>query len=51
MAGRAPAYAENMCIDTRDIVSSKSKDGKTMVFKMRDGRTLVNHLQGQLART
>ena len=42
----APAYAANMCIDTRDIVSNTSKDGKTMVFKMKDGRTLVNHLQG-----
>jgi hypothetical protein len=42
----APAYAENMCIDTREIVSNTSKDGKTMVFKMKDGRVLVNHLHG-----
>jgi hypothetical protein len=42
----APAYAANRCIDMRDIVSSKSTDGKTMVFKMKDGTTLVNHLQG-----
>jgi hypothetical protein len=42
----APAFAANICIDTRDVVSSKSKDGKTMVFKMKDGTTLVNHLQG-----
>ena len=42
----APASAANMCIDMRDIASSKSTDGKTMVFKMKDGRTLVNHLQG-----
>jgi hypothetical protein len=41
-----PVSAKNMCIDSRDIVSSNSKDGRTMVFKMRDGRTLVNHLQG-----
>jgi len=41
-----PAAAANICIDSRDIVSSKSADGKTMVFKMKDGRTLVNHLQG-----
>jgi len=41
-----PAYAVNSCIDTRDIVSSKSTDGKTMVFKMKDGTTLVNHLKG-----
>src|SRR5690348_9529701 len=42
----APAHAANMCIDLRDIDSSKSTDGKTMVFKMKDGTTLVNHLQG-----
>jgi hypothetical protein len=42
----APAWADNVCINNRDIVSSDSKDGKTMVFKMRDGRTFVNHLQG-----
>lgn len=41
-----PAAAANRCIDTRDIVSSKSTDGKTMVFKMKDGSVLVNHLQG-----
>lgn len=42
----SPGLAANKCIDTRDIVSSKSTDGKTIVFKMRDGTTLVNHLQG-----
>ena len=41
----APAYAKT-CIDMRDIVSSKSTDGKTMTFKMKDGTTRVNHLQG-----
>jgi hypothetical protein len=46
VAFAAPASAANMCISTRDIVSSDSKDGKTLVIKMRDGRTLVNHLQG-----
>jgi hypothetical protein len=46
VAAAAPAYAANMCIEMRDIASSKSTDGKTMVFKMKDGRTLVNHLQG-----
>ena len=45
LAAAAPATA-NTCIDMRDIVSSKSTDGRTMVFKMRDGTTLVNHLQG-----
>jgi hypothetical protein len=41
-----PASAKNVCIDTRDIIGSNSKDGKTMVFRMRDGTTIVNHLQG-----
>jgi hypothetical protein len=41
-----PALAKQVCIDTRNIVSSKSTDGRTMVFKMKDGTTLVNHLQG-----
>jgi len=40
-----PASAR-MCIDTRDIVSSKSEDGKVMVFEMKNGQTLVNRLQG-----
>ena len=42
----APALAANTCIDIRDIDSSQSKDGRTMVFKMKDGTVLVNHLQG-----
>ena len=42
----APAQAANMCIDIRDVLSSKSPDGKTLVFRMKDGRTLVNHLRG-----
>ena len=42
----SPALAAHLCIDSRDIVSSKSTDGRTMVFKMKDGTTLVNHLQG-----
>jgi hypothetical protein len=42
----SPALAAKLCIDSRDIVSSKSDDGKTMVIKMKDGTTLVNHLQG-----
>ncbi|HKQ44998.1 MAG TPA: hypothetical protein VJS47_06365 [Rhizomicrobium sp.] len=42
-----PALAAKMCLDVRDIASSKSKDGQTMVFQMKDGRTLVNHLQGR----
>jgi len=41
-----PASAENKCIKIRDIDSSQSKDGRTMVFRMKDGTVLVNHLQG-----
>src|SRR5579863_3121825 len=46
MSIASPVWAANMCLRTQDIVSTVSKDGKTLVFKMRDGRTLVNHLQG-----
>jgi hypothetical protein len=42
----APASAANQCINIRDIDSSQSKDGRTMVFRMKDGTVLVNHLQG-----
>jgi len=42
----SPASAAPVCLRTRDIVSTDSKDGKLMTFKMRDGRVLVNHLQG-----
>lgn len=48
LAGLAIAgpVSAKTCIDTRDIVSSKSDDGKVMVFKMKDGQTLVNQLRG-----
>ena len=47
VSAAAPALAQShVCIDSRNIVSSKSTDGKTMVFKMKDGTTYVNHLQG-----
>ena len=42
----SPALAAKVCVDTRDIESSKSTDGRTMVFTMKDGTKLVNHLQG-----
>ena len=41
----APAHAAT-CVDLRDIYSSKSTDGRTMLFKMKDGTSMVNHLQG-----
>ena len=40
-----PAWA-NTCLQVHDIVGTHSEDGKTLVFKMRNGQTLVNHLQG-----
>lgn len=46
MLAAAPASAANQCVSIRDIKSSESKDGRTMVFKMKDGTVLVNHLQG-----
>ena len=47
MSAAVPALAQShVCIDSRDIVSSKSTDGRTMVFKMKNGSTYVNHLQG-----
>jgi hypothetical protein len=46
MSTVSPAWAADICLQTRDIVGTDSKDGKTLVFKMRDGRTLVNHLKG-----
>ena len=44
-AATSPAAAK-LCVQSRDILSTDSKDGKLMTFKMRDGSVLVNHLQG-----
>lgn len=41
----APASAK-ICLSVHDIVNTRSDDGKTLLFKMRNGQTLVNHLQG-----
>jgi hypothetical protein len=35
-----------MCVQLRDILGTHSDDGKLLTFRMRDGRVLVNHLQG-----
>jgi len=45
VAAASPASA-NMCVQSRDIQSTNSKDGKLLTFRMKDGRVLVNHLQG-----
>ena len=42
----SPALARGICLNPREIVSTHSEDGKLLSFKLRDGRTLVNHLQG-----
>ena len=40
--------AQALCVSERDIVSTTpSKDGTQLTLKMRDGRVLVNHLQGR----
>lgn len=39
--------AQALCVNERDVLSAQSKDGKNLVFRLRDGRTLVNHLQGR----
>ena len=46
IAAASPATAANRCVRSRDITSTDSKDGKLLTMKMRDGRVLVNHLQG-----
>ena len=45
LTAASPAWA-HVCLPSRDVESATSKDGKLMTFKMRDGRVLVNHLQG-----
>lgn len=45
LAAEAPQAAPT-CVQVRDIRGTDSKDGKLMTFRMRDGRVLVNHLQG-----
>lgn len=37
---------DRVCLNTRQIVSSKSRDGRTILFRMRDGRQYINHLRG-----
>jgi hypothetical protein len=44
--GASPAAAANMCVQARDILDTHTDDGKLLTFKLRDGRVLVNHLQG-----
>jgi hypothetical protein len=46
LAGAVISPAQALCVNQRDVISTDSKDGKNLIFRMRDGRTLVNHLQG-----
>ncbi len=46
LAAASPASSATMCVKSRDIQGTDSKDGKLLTFKMRDGSVLVNHLQG-----
>ena len=40
--------AQALCVSERDIVSTTpSNDGRLLTLKLRDGRVLVNHLQGR----
>ena len=38
--------AQRICLNNQDVQSASSNDGKTMVFKMRNGTTYINHLRG-----
>ena len=41
-----PAPATRTCLNNQDVISATSRDGKTMIFKMRNGQTYINHLRG-----
>ena len=46
MVAAASPVSAKMCVQSRDIQGTNSKDGKLLTFRMKDGRVLVNHLQG-----
>ena len=41
-----PTSGQKVCLNNQDVLSTTSTDGKTMVFKMRNGTTYINHLRG-----
>lgn len=45
-AAAQPAPSQKICLNNQDVRSAQSTDGKTMVFKMRNGTTYINHLRG-----
>lgn len=46
LAMSSPAFAKNMCVRSSEIANTHSDDGKALIFNLRDGRMLVNHLKG-----
>lgn len=49
LAATAPAAAQpsqTICLKNKDVISASSRDGKTVDFRMRDGRTYTNQLNG-----
>jgi hypothetical protein len=42
----SPAAAQKVCLDNQQVESARSDDGKTMIFKMRNGQTYINHMRG-----
>lgn len=43
----APApSSQRICLNNQDVRSASSNDGKTMIFRMRNGTTYINHLRG-----
>jgi hypothetical protein len=41
-----PPSGQRICLDNQQVESARSSDGKTMIFKMRNGQTYINHLRG-----
>ena len=44
-AAAQPASHAPICLKLRDIQDTTSKDGKVMIFKMKDGTIYANHLR------
>jgi hypothetical protein len=41
-----PTPGRKICLNNQDVLSASSTDGRTMVFRMRNGTTYINHLRG-----
>lgn len=42
----ATAPGQRICLNNQDVQSATSNDGETMVFRMRNGTTYINHMRG-----